>query len=81
MSKWNIITRFYDKDAPIYVKQYYVLSTMLVSALTVVLLWDIIIGECLTKLTVIAIALVFLAATTVIFIRFMFTILKTKRIL
>ena len=81
MSKWNIITRFYDKDAPIYVKQYYVLSTMLVSALTIVLIWDIIIGECLTKLTVIAIALVFLALTTVIFIRFNKTIIGSTLVI
>lgn len=69
MNRFNIITRFYDKEAPIYVKLYYVLSTMLISALVIVLIWDALIGECIQKLTVIAVALLLLTATTVIFIR------------
>ncbi len=68
-NRFNVITRFYDSESPINVKLYFVLSTMLISALALVLIWDIIIGECLQKILVIVGALLLLNISTIIFIR------------
>ncbi|MCR4780098.1 MAG: DegV family EDD domain-containing protein [Ruminiclostridium sp.] len=70
MNRLRVITRFYDPESPIYVKLYFVLSTMLISALFLMLIWDIIIGECLQKIVVIGAGLVMFTVTTIVFVRF-----------